>query len=221
MKLKKIISMFLCFAILISFAPTVMAVDGPTVTVGSVAEAKAGNIFTIPVSISNNTGFTNYDFHVDYDSSVMTLKTVLKSGTLAANMNQFDGLAATGNIAAAGVSDEYAEEQGTTAIAEDGVLFKLKFEVNKGATSGNYKVSIAVKADGAFKNDKEDVVATFVPGTITVKADTSERTVQFMNGDSVVKSETVANGGTLTSIPDALAATDGQSFLGWRARTMC
>lgn len=194
-----------------------MAVDGPTVTVGSVAEAKAGNIFTIPVSISNNTGFTNYDFHVDYDSSVMTLKTVLKSGTLAANMNQFDGLAATGNIAAAGVSDEYAEEQGTTAIAEDGVLFKLKFEVNKGATSGNYKVSIAVKADGAFKNDKEDVVATFVPGTITVKADTSERTVQFMNGDSVVKRETVANGGTLTSIPDAPAATDGQSFLGWYA----
>lgn len=194
-----------------------MAVDGPTVTVGSVAEAKAGDIFTIPVTISNNTGFTNYDFHVDYDSSVMTLKTVLKNGTLAANMNQFDGLAATGNIAAAGVSDEYAEEQGTTAIAEDGVLFKLKFEVNKGATSGNYKVSIAVKADGAFKNDKEDVVATFVPGTITVKADTSERTVQFMNGDSAVKTETVANGGTLTSIPDAPATTDGQSFLGWYA----
>lgn len=217
MKLKKIISMFLCFAMLISFAPTVMAVGGPTVTVGSVAEAKAGDIFTIPVTISNNTGFTNYDFHVDYDSSVMTLKTVLKSGTLAANMNQFDGMAATGNIAAAGVSDEYAEEQGTTTIAEDGVLFKLKFEVNKGATSGNYKVSIAVKADGAFKNDKNDVVATFVPGTITVKADTSNRTVQFMNGDSVVKSETVANGGALTSIPDAPVAAEGQSFLGWYA----
>lgn len=194
-----------------------MAVGGPTVTVGSVAEAKAGDIFTIPVTISNNTGFTNYDFHVDYDSSVMTLKTVLKSGTLAANMNQFDGMAATGNIAAAGVSDEYAEEQGTTAIAEDGVLFKLKFEVNKGATSGNYKVSIAVKADGAFKNDKNDVVATFVPGTITVKANTTDRTVQFMNGDSVVKSETVANGGALTSIPDAPVAAEGQSFLGWYA----
>lgn len=216
MKLKKIISMFLCFAILISFAPTVMAVDGPTVTVGSVAEAKAGDIFTIPVTISNNTGFTNYDFHVDYDSSVMTLKTVLKSGTLAANMNQFDGLAATGNIAAAGVSDEYAEEQGTTAIAEDGVLFKLKFEVNKGATSGNYKVSIAVKADGAFKNDKKDVVATFVPGTITVKADTSDRTVTFMNGTEAA-TETVANGGKLTEIPAAPAAVDNQSFLGWYA----
>ena len=194
-----------------------MAVDGPTVTVGSVAEAKAGDIFTIPVSISNNTGFTNYDFHVDYDSSVMTLKTVLKSGTLAANMNQFDGLAATGNIAAAGVSDEYAEEQGTTAIAEDGVLFKLKFEVNKGATSGNYKVSIAVKADGAFKNDKEDVVATFVPGTITVKADTSDRMVTFMNGTEAAATETVANGGKLTEIPAAPAAVDGQSFLGWYA----
>lgn len=217
MKLKKIIAMFLCFALLMSFAPTVMAVDGPTVTVGSVAEAKAGDFFTIPVTISNNTGFTNYDFHVDYDSSVMTLKTVLKSGTLAANMNQFDGLATTGNIAAAGVSDEYADEQGTTSIAEDGVLFKLKFEVNKGATSGNYKVSIAVKADGAFKNDKEDVVATFVPGTITVKANTTDRTVQFMNGDSVVKSETVANGGTLNSIPDAPDAAEGQSFLGWYA----
>lgn len=193
-----------------------MAVDGPTVTVGSVAEAKAGDIFTIPVTISNNTGFTNYDFHVDYDSSVMTLKTVLKSGTLAANMNQFDGLAATGNIAAAGVSDEYAEEQGTTAIAEDGVLFKLKFEVNKGATSGNYKVSIAVKADGAFKNDKKDVVATFVPGTITVKADTSDRTVTFMNGTEAA-TETVANGGKLTEIPAAPAAVDDQSFLGWYA----
>ena len=200
-----------------SFAPTVMAVDGPTVTVGSVAEAKAGEFFTIPVTISNNPGFTNYDFHVDYDSSVMTLKTVLKSGTLAANMNQFDGLATTGNIAAAGVSDEYAEEQGTTSIAEDGVLFKLKFEVNKGATSGNYKVSIAVKADGAFKNDKEDVVATFVPGTITVKADTTDRTVTFMNGTEAAATETVANGGKLTEIPAAPAAVDDQSFLGWYA----
>lgn len=200
-----------------SFAPTVMAVDGPTVTVGSVAEAKAGEFFTIPVTISNNPGFTNYDFHVDYDSSVMTLKTVLKSGTLATNMNQFDGLATTGNIAAAGVSDEYAEEQGTTSIAEDGVLFKLKFEVNKGATSGNYKVSIAVKADGAFKNDKEDVVATFVPGTITVKANTTDRTVTFMNGTEAAAIKTVANGGKLTEIPAAPAAVDGQSFLGWYA----
>ena len=38
-----------------------------------------------------------------------------------------------------------------------------------------------------------------------------------MNGTEAAATETVANGGTLTSIPDAPAAADGQSFLGWYA----
>ena len=88
------------------------------------------------------------------------------------------------------------------------------------AASGELSIE-AKPIDGDTGNianaDLEDVPVTFVPGTITVKANTTERTVQFMNGDFAVKTETVANGGTLTSIPDAPAAAEGQSFLGWYA----
>ncbi|WP_418732746.1 hypothetical protein [Dysosmobacter sp.] len=87
------------------------------------------------------------------------------------------------------------------------------------AASGELSIE-AKPIDGDTGNianaDLEDVPVTFVPGTITVKADTSDRTVTFMNGTEAA-TETVANGGTLTSIPDAPAATDGQSFLGWYA----
>ncbi|WP_443665203.1 beta strand repeat-containing protein [Dysosmobacter sp.] len=88
------------------------------------------------------------------------------------------------------------------------------------AASGELSIE-AKPIDGDTGNianaDLEDVPVTFVPGTITVKADTSDRTVTFMNGTEAAATETVANGGKLTEIPAAPAAVDDQSFLGWYA----
>lgn len=65
--------------------------------------------------------------------------------------------------------------------------------------------------------NEESLVYNTVPGTITVNGSTADRTVKFMNGTAEAATATVANGGTLSSIPDAPAAADGQSFLGWYA----
>ena len=216
MRTRKLMSILLSFALLLSLSTVAIAADGLTITVSN-QEVMAGKSVIVPVHVSNNTGFTNFDLKVSYDSSIMTLKTVQKINTLAAYMKLFDGNVNTGIISGAGVTDEYKEENEGTSIVENGILFKLKFEVSSTAKAGDYSVGLSVSDGGAFMNEENAISPTFVPGTITVKADTSNRTVQFMNGDSVVKSETVANGGKVTEIPAAPEAGEDQSFLGWYA----
>ena len=216
MRTRKLMSILLSFALLLSLSPVAIAADGLTITVSS-QEVIAGESVIVPVHVSTNTGFTNFDLKVSYDSSIMTLKTVQKSGTLAADMSLFDGNVNTGIISGAGVTDEYQEENESTSIMEDGILFKLKFEVSSTAKAGDYSVELSVSNGGAFMNEDNAITPTFVPGTITVKASTTDRTVTFLNGTETVKAETVANGGALTTIPAAPTAADGRSFLGWYA----
>lgn len=216
MRTRKLMSILLSFALLLSLSTVAIAADGLTITVSN-QEVMAGKSVTVPVHVSNNTGFTNFDLKVSYDSSIMTLKTVQKSNTLAAYMNLFDGNVSTGIISGAGVTDEYKEENESTSITENGILFKLKFEVSSTAKAGNYSVGLSVSDGGAFRNEENAISPTFVPGTITVKASTAERTVQFMNGTTGVETYTVANGGMLERIPEAPTASGDQSFLGWYA----
>lgn len=203
-------SVLLTLVILLSLVPTTAyAVNQGKVTIES-KNVNAGDSFDVEVSIAEHSGFANFQLAVEYDNSMLELTAINKGAVLAGS---FTKNPSKGLLVFAGEED----------ITGDGVLATLTFKAKESA-SGTTSVTLkptsqapALKEYGFANVDDSPVPVTFVPGTITVKADTSERTVQFMNGDSVVKSETVANGGTLTSIPDAPAATDGQSFLGWYA----
>lgn len=214
MKRKKLLAVFLTLAMLLSLLPTTaLAADAATVTAGS-AEVNAGDSFSIDVRIADNLGFNNFQLQVVYDKTMLELTniedisddSILKSELV---VNPSEGIF-------------------TTAASRDntknGVIATLTFTA-KDAAKGTTTVSIEplettsalMKVSGFANASGQALPVTFVPGTITVKANTTDRTVQFMNGDSVVKSETVANGGALTSIPDAPVAAEGQSFLGWYA----
>ena len=214
MKRKKLLAVFLTLAMLLSLLPTTaLAADAATVTAGS-AEVNAGDSFSIDVRIADNLGFNNFQLQVVYDKTMLELTniedisddSILKSELV---VNPSEGIFTTA---------------ATRDNTKNGVIATLTFtakDAAKGTTTVRIEpletTSALMKVSGFANASGQALPVTFVPGTITVKADTSDRTVQFMNGDSVVKSETVANGGALTSIPDAPVAAEGQSFLGWYA----
>lgn len=213
MKRKKLLAVFLTLAMLLSLLPTTaLAADAATVTAGS-AEVNAGDSFSIDVRIADNLGFNNFQLQVVYDKTMLELTniedisddSILKSELV---VNPSEGIFTTA---------------ATRDNTKNGVIATLTFTA-KDAAKGTTTVSIEplettsalMKVSGFANASGQALPVTFVPGTITVKANTTDRTVTFMNGTEAA-TETVANGGALTSIPDAPAATDGQSFLGWYA----
>lgn len=208
---KRILPLLLSLVMLISLFPVeVMAAEPEmTITAGTVEVTAGDTDVEIPISVVNAVPVM-----------MMGLEFILPEGVTLKKMTAGD--AAT----TAGASVKTYVEAGTVNFEadnnitfQDGTILTLIVDVSS-AASGSLTIQARPIDNnaGMIANEEEEIVpVTFVPGTITVKANTTDRTVQFMNGDSVVKSETVANGGALTSIPDAPVAAEGQSFLGWYA----
>ena len=209
-KSKKLMSVLLTLVMLLSLVPTTAyAVNHGKVTIES-KNVNAGDSFDVEVSIAEHSGFANFQLAVEYDNSMLELTAINKGAVLAGS---FTKNPSKGILVFAGEED----------ITGDGVLATLTFKAKESA-SGTTSVTLkptsqapALKEYGFANVDDTPVPVTFVPGTITVKANTTDRTVTFMNGTEAAATETVANGGALTSIPDAPVAADGQSFLGWYA----
>lgn len=206
---KKITALLLSLIMLLSLLPvSVMAIGGTEITVGSV-QGVAGESVQVPVTIKNADPIC-----------AMGLEFTLSDGLTLTNIEQGQALSSdlvfTTAIKNRKVNVE--EPKAGNFTCKDGIIMNLTVSISSAASG---ELTIAAKPiDGDTGNisnaDLEDVPVTFVPGTITVKANTTDRTVTFMNGTEAA-TETVANGGTLTSIPDAPAAAEGQSFLGWYA----
>lgn len=164
--MKKMLSLLLVLSMLFSMVPmAVFAAEVPTISVAS-AEVDAGGEVVVEVSISENSGFTNFDFQVTYGDN-LTLKKI-GQGSLLQNYNtEYEDLVWSQNtntgkfscVAASGISD-------------NGVVAKLTFTA--GENSGNNTVSISMNdtASAAMKNGETVIEPAFVPGAITVGSST-------------------------------------------------
>lgn len=206
---KKITALLLSLTMLLSLLPvSAMAIGGTEITVGSV-QGVAGESVQVPVTIKNADPIC-----------AMGLEFTLSDGLTLINIEQGPALSSdlTFTTAVNNRKVNVEEPKAGNFTCEDGIIMNLTVSISS-AASGELSIE-AKPIDGDTGNianaDLEDVPVTFVPGTITVKANTTDRTVTFMNGTEAA-TETVANGGKLTEIPAAPAAVDDQSFLGWYA----
>lgn len=206
---KKITALLLSLTMLLSLLPvSAMAIGGTEITVGSV-QGVAGESVQVPVTIKNADPIC-----------AMGLEFTLSDGLTLINIEQGPALSSdlTFTTAVNNRKVNVEEPKAGNFTCEDGIIMNLTVSISS-AASGELSIE-AKPIDGDTGNianaDLEDVPVTFVPGTITVKANTTDRTVTFMNGTEAA-TKTVANGGKLTEIPAAPAAVDGQSFLGWYA----
>lgn len=208
---KRILPLLLSLVMLISLFPVeVMAAEPEmTITAGTVEVTAGDTDVEIPISVVNAVPVM-----------MMGLEFILPEGVTLKKMTA--GEAAT----TAGASVKTYVKAGTVNFEadnnitfQDGTILTLIVDVSS-AASGSLTIQARPIDNnaGMIANEEEEIVpVAFVPGTITVKANTTDRTVTFMNGTEAAATETVANGGTLTSIPDAPVAAEGQSFLGWYA----
>lgn len=207
---KKITALLLSLTMLLSLLPvSAMAIGGTEITVGSV-QGVAGESVQVPVTIKNADPIC-----------AMGLEFTLSDGLTLINIEQGPALSSdlTFTTAVNNRKVNVEEPKAGNFTCEDGIIMNLTVSISS-AASGELSIE-AKPIDGDTGNianaDLEDVPVTFVPGTITVKANTTDRTVTFMNGTEAAATATVANGGKLTEIPAAPAAVEGQSFLGWYA----
>lgn len=208
---KRILPLLLSLVMLISLFPVeVMAAEPEmTITAGTVEVTAGDTDVEIPISVVNAVPVM-----------MMGLEFILPEGVTLKKMTAGDAATTAGASVKTYVKAGTVNFEADNNITfQDGTILTLIVDVSS-AASGSLTIQARPIDNnaGMIANEEEEIVpVTFVPGTITVKANTTDRTVQFMNGDSVVKNETVANGGALTSIPDAPVAAEGQSFLGWYA----
>lgn len=205
-KCRKLMSVLLALTMIFSLLPTyALASESMQVTIGG-GTVKAGETVTVDISVTNNPGFANMSFYIEYDKNRLRLEEIT-GGTLFGDVT-------------ANVNNGFINAAKTNDVSGNGTIATLTFRALSSATSGETTISLKEdpNADGTFVNvNEESLVYNTVPGTITVNGSTADRTVKFMNGTAEAATATVANGGTLSSIPDAPAAADGQSFLGWYA----
>lgn len=214
MQKRKWISLLLALAMMLSLLPTgTIAADAANVCVGG-ANVNAGETFSVDISIENNPGFANFQLKVVYDQSMLELKAIDDTSEDFILRSELVSNPEEGILSTAAAKDN----------TRNGVIATLTFEA-KSAAKGKTTVSVqpveteaaALKNYGFSNAAKSEVPVTFVPGTVTVKASTAERTVKFV-WDVYKTTYTVPNGGTLSQIPAApTAPKTGWSFLGWYA----
>lgn len=208
---KRILPLLLSLVMLFSLFPVEVLAAEPemTITVGSVTATASDTDVEIPVSVENASPVMMMGLEFVLPEE-LTLK-----GIAAGESATAAGASVKSNVSAGTVNFE----ADSNVVFQNGTILTLTVDVSSSA-SGSLTIQVRPinNIAGMIANEEEEEVpVTFVSGTITVKASTMDRTVKFMNGTTEVKTETVANGGTLSTIPEAPAATDGQSFLGWYA----
>ena len=157
-KTKRFISMLLSLAMILAMvAVPVYATGNATVTVGSYAgEANPGdNSVELPVTITNNPGFTNYEWNIEYDTTRLTLDSITSDMDVVAKPDK----GGKGFVT-------YAR---ATAVEGDKTLFTLHFTVKDNAPTGTAEVKIESDNfnDGSSGQDVA-VEATYVAGTVNV-----------------------------------------------------
>ena len=170
------------------------AENTPTVTVETAANAvDAGSEVSLVVSIKDNTGFTNYEWSIQYDKARLELQRIEADNTVVANPNNKNtgyGSVATGLA---------------TPKTGDGVLFTLVFKVKDNAETGFATVKIV---SNNFKNIGSEISAAYVDGGVTVNGTTGGSTT----GGSTTGGSTT--GGSTTGGSTTGGSTTGGSTTG-------
>ena len=160
---KKLLGVLLSLAMALNFTVvSAFAVEKPTITVETAANAvEAGATVALSVSIEGNTGFTNYEWNIQYDKDRLELTTINSEFDIISNTNH----SKTGF--------GYATCARVNSYENDTELFTLTFTVKEDAKAGNAEVKI--ESDN-FKNNDVAIDADYVVGGVTVNGSTGGTT---------------------------------------------
>jgi hypothetical protein len=190
--------------VMVPISQTVFAEDVAIVSVGEpqgVVPAEGynpGDVFTVPITIANNSGFAAAGFTLHYDESTLELTAFEVNSNTIFNSDMF--LNVTGNTAG------HLQSSDNT---QNGVLVFVEFTVLEDAPAGDCEISIGLTGDNAknFLNwSREAVPVQFVSGHVLIAS--SEPPVLQEAAISVGEAQSRL-GGEEVSIPVSIAANPG------------
>lgn len=205
--MKKVLSLLLSVAMLLSLAVPAMAAETTespvtvSVDVTGHSSKTVGESFVIPVKIANNTGFSNFDFQVEYDKNIFDLTKISVFSSLENEEREISD-AVCSKIGVVFSGYEKTGRAGCNIVNPkelSGDLFYLYFTVKSTALNGDSEIGIRISDEGAFEyapfdGTRTSINATFVPGIITI-ADGIDANVTIDGGQGF---QTIA--GALTEI---------------------
>ena len=162
---KRIISLILVIAIILNFNITALAAEGATLTstLPSDGNLKAGDTFTVTLTVPPVSGFASLHLGMHFEKSVLEVTSLSlpdKVGGYAAVITDVD----EANVAGAfEVSFAQAQNISTT----DTMVLSVDFKVKDGATPNNYPKLVEVEDDDYDFTDEDDVQLTTVPALNT------------------------------------------------------
>ena len=177
----------------------------PTITIASVS-GERGETVTLPVTITNNPGFSAMIVKLNYNPDDLTfVSTTLTQGL-------------PGQFSATANGWSWVTSPDFTA---DGVYATITFTVNDNATFGDHPVSISARLGDISNYDEDDVIFTMVDGNVNVpdtSAVTPTMTVGSVSGalgETVTLPVSIAdNPGFNTFVLDVNYDKDNLTFTG-------
>ena len=162
---KRIISLILVIAIILNFNITALAAGGATLTstLPSDGNLKAGDTFTVTLTVPPVSGFASLHLGMHFEKSVLEVTSLSlpdKVGGYAAVITDVDEANVAGAFA---VSFAQAQNISTT----DTMVLSVDFKVKDGATPNNYPKLVEVEDDDYDFTDEDDVPLTTVPALNT------------------------------------------------------
>ncbi|MBQ2663020.1 MAG: hypothetical protein IJG16_02620 [Clostridia bacterium] len=165
--MKRLLSLSIVFAILMSLCKFSANAAGMTVTVGT-ASCLAGETVSIPIALSGNTGFSNLGIEIEYDETFLTL-TNITAGQTGATYTAAQSIAA---------NPYNMVWNSTSNNSFNGTIATLDFEIAANAALGGYPITLSYYKgrngdyeDGSDVNYDEDFNAlnlTYVSGSVEV-----------------------------------------------------
>lgn len=179
MKHHKLRLVILCLLLAAVLTVSALAASPCVVSIQGGSTVKLGQSVTLAVEITGNPGFTNFDFGIEYDRSVLTLDSIqtkqelpLPDGSTAVSPYLCGGMAV--------VNLQYIDRENPSAllgyvsaihtqnVKRDGTLFTMTFTVKESAAGGS--TSIAIKPF-AFADEQQNALsASYSPATLTIDA---------------------------------------------------
>ena len=162
---KRIISLILVIAIILNFNITALAAGGATLTstLPSDGNLKAGDTFTVTLTVPPVSGFASLHLGMHFEKSVLEVTSLSLPDTVGGYAAVITDVNEANVAGAFAVSFAQAQNISTT----DTMVLSVDFKVKDGAMPNNYPKLVEVEDDDYDFTDEDDVPLTSVPALNT------------------------------------------------------
>lgn len=158
---KRIISLVLVIAIILNFNITALAAGGATLTstLPSDGNLKAGDTFTVTLTVPPVSGFASLHLGMHFEKSVLEVTSLSLPDKVGGSPAVITNVNEANTAGAFAVSFAQPQNISTT----DTMVLSVDFKVKDGATPNNYPKLVEVEDDDYDFIDEDDVQLTTVP----------------------------------------------------------